>query len=109
MAVRISPTVYDPTIESDGLTLDTPLGPVDLVAVQRVLDGHPVEALTEAEMTEVLRRLGPVPAGTDFGYADDWDARARVRESLDITPPALSNRVVYRRRRDENTSAGKAA
>ncbi len=39
---------FDPSIASDGLTLDTPQGPVDLVAVQRKLAGRPVE-LTWAE------------------------------------------------------------
>ncbi|MBS2962099.1 hypothetical protein KGA66_03500 [Actinocrinis puniceicyclus] len=35
-------------IPSDGLTLDTPAGPVDLVAVQRALDGERLH-LTRAE------------------------------------------------------------
>ncbi|HVT68880.1 MAG TPA: hypothetical protein VHF26_14105 [Trebonia sp.] len=38
----------DPDTPSDGLTLDTPHGPVDLIAVQRALAGRPVE-LTRAE------------------------------------------------------------
>ena len=35
-------------IESAGLTVDTPLGPVDLVAIDRARSGHPV-TLTKAE------------------------------------------------------------
>lgn len=31
---------YDPSVPSDGLTLDTPQGPVDLVAVWRALEGQ---------------------------------------------------------------------
>jgi hypothetical protein len=108
MAVRIAPTVYDPEIESDGLTIDTARGPVDLVAVQRALDGHPIE-LTEAEWTYLSRRLGTAPTRAGFGYTDDFDARTRVREALDITPPVLSQRVVYRLRRDQITTARKAA
>jgi hypothetical protein len=38
----------DPQVPSDGLTLDTDHGPVDLVAVQRALSGRPVQ-LTRAE------------------------------------------------------------
>lgn len=38
----------DPQIPSDGLTLDTEHGPVDLVAIQRALAGRPVQ-LTRAE------------------------------------------------------------
>jgi hypothetical protein len=108
MTVRISPTVYDPAIESDGLTLDTPLGPVDLVAVQRVLDGHQVETLTEAEMTYLADTLGHAPRLRN-GYETEHDTRRRVAESLDITAPALSQRVVYRLRREQTNQARKAA
>lgn len=40
--------VYDPAVESDGLTIDTPTGPVDLIAIDRALAGRRV-ALTPAE------------------------------------------------------------
>jgi hypothetical protein len=40
--------VFDPEIESDGLTIDTAHGPVDLVAVQRALSGERLH-LTRAE------------------------------------------------------------
>lgn len=108
MSVRTAPTVYDPSITSDGLTLDTARGPVDLVAVQRALDGHPVE-LTEAEWTYLAHRIGTAPRRHGYGYADDFDARTRVREAQDITSGALSHRVVYRLRRDQTTTARKVA
>jgi hypothetical protein len=108
MTVRITPTVYDPHVASDGLTLDTPLGPVDLVAVQRVLDGHKVEALTEAEMTYLADTVGYAPRLRN-GYEVEHDTRRRVAESLDLTPPALSQRVVHRLRRDQTNQARKVA
>lgn len=39
---------YDPAVTSDGLTIDTPAGPVDLVAIDRARHGLPV-ALTPAD------------------------------------------------------------
>ena len=108
MTMRTIPTVYDPAIESDGLTLDTPLGPVDLVAVQRVLDGHPIDALTEAEMTYLATTLGYAPRLRN-GYEPEHDTRRRVAESLDISAPALSTRIIYRLRRDQTTTARKVA
>lgn len=42
-------------IESAGLTVDTPLGPVDLVAIERARSGQPV-TLTKAE-TAFLAKL----------------------------------------------------
>lgn len=108
MTFQTAPTVYDPAVASDGLTLDTPRGPVDLVAVQRALDGHPVK-LTEAEFTYLAHRIGTAPVRTGPGYADEFDARTRVREALDIAPPTLSHRVIYRLRRDQITTARKAA
>ena len=108
MTVKITPTVFDPAIESDGLTVDTPLGPVDLVAVQRVLDGHPIESLTEAEVTYLANTLGYAPRQLN-GFEIEHDTRRRVTESLDLTPPALSQRVIYRLRREQSTTARKVA
>ena len=45
----------DDPVASDGLTLDTPLGAVDLVAVRRKLSGFEVE-LTPAELAWIMRR-----------------------------------------------------
>ncbi|WP_034268266.1 hypothetical protein [Actinospica robiniae] len=108
MTIKTTPTVYDPAIESDGLTLDTPLGPVDLVAVQRVLDGHPIDALTEAEMTYLANTLGYAPRLRN-GYGPEHDTRRRAAESLHISAPALSTRIIYRLRRDQTTTARKVA
>lgn len=108
MTVRIAPTLYDPAVESDGFTLDTDLGPVDLVAVHRVLDGHRVESLTEAEMTYLAETLGYAPLERT-GYEAEHDARRRAAESLDLSVPALSGRITYRLRRDQPTTARKVA
>jgi hypothetical protein len=43
---------FEPAVESDGLTLDTPHGPVDLVAVERALAGERLH-LTYAEHRHV--------------------------------------------------------
>jgi hypothetical protein len=44
----VAAVLFDPSIESDGLTIDTAHGPVDLVAVQRYLTGERLH-LTRAE------------------------------------------------------------
>lgn len=49
--------VYDPDQASEGLTIDTPLGPVDLVAVARVRRGLPTP-LTLADHAYLLRVMG---------------------------------------------------
>ena len=108
MTVQTTPTVYDPAIESDGLTLDTPLGPVDLVAVQRVLDGHPIAELTRAEMDYLAHLLGCAPRLRN-GYEPEHDTRRRAAESLDLSVPALAGRIGYRLRRDQATTARKVA
>lgn len=53
------PNEVDASIASDGLTIDTVFGPVDLIAVKRALEHRPVE-LTDAETRYVarLRRNG---------------------------------------------------
>ena len=48
---------FDPQVASDGLTVDTPQGPVDLVAVARKLAGRPVELTwAERKYTAAIRR-----------------------------------------------------
>lgn len=47
--------IFDPDVPSDGLTLDTICGPIDLVAVQYAMSGRPV-ALTPAERQYVTAR-----------------------------------------------------
>ncbi|HTJ39485.1 MAG TPA: hypothetical protein VL738_40170 [Dactylosporangium sp.] len=48
--------VYDPDQPSDGLTLDTPAGPVDLIAVDRARRGWPTP-LTIADRAYLLASL----------------------------------------------------
>lgn len=50
-------------VASDGLTLDTPLGPVDTVAIERALSGQPVD-LTAAEVAYLFTRLAPTRTAT---------------------------------------------
>jgi hypothetical protein len=65
---------YDPAVTSDGLTLDTPNGPVDLVAVERVRFGE-VTPVTLADIRYIvgqlpdgqLEHVEPVAAGLGIG------------------------------------------
>lgn len=86
---RSTAGLYDPAIASDGLTMDTPLGPVDLVAVERAARGHTV-ALTEAERAWVVnrqvngaRRQAADAVGT--GYTGLLRALVRYRAELAST------------------------
>jgi hypothetical protein len=47
---------YTPAIASDGLTVDTELGSVDLVAVRRALRGDDRVRLSEAEIDWICQR-----------------------------------------------------
>ena len=78
------PDEGDP-VASDGLTLDTPLGPVDLVAVRRKLAGLEVD-LTPAELAWIMlrqrsgaRRQAAYALGT--GYIGLLRALERTRRS----------------------------
>ena len=53
-----TPDLYDANQPSDGLTIDTTGGPVDMVAVLRHVSGETDIALTAAEIT-VARTLDP--------------------------------------------------
>jgi hypothetical protein len=53
---------YDPQVPSDGATLDTDRGPVDLVAVTRALAGIPTD-LTVSEAAYAISLL-PASSGT---------------------------------------------
>jgi hypothetical protein len=44
---------FDPSVASDGMTIDTALGPVDLIAIERARAGRPV-TLTPAEAAYLL-------------------------------------------------------
>ena len=93
-------TLWNPAIPSLGFTVDTPLGPVDLVAVARARAGHPVE-LTEAELTWLA---------LEVGYVDDardplaMDERRRIAEAFGLTTAQVSARLTYRLHREGQTS-----
>lgn len=53
---RRKPLAYDPTVLSEGFTIDTPRGPVDLVAVGRVRAGVRTN-LTPAERAYLVNTL----------------------------------------------------
>ena len=48
-----TPDLYDANLPSDGLTIDTSAGPVDMVAVLRRLNREKVLRLTRAELDMV--------------------------------------------------------
>lgn len=87
-AVRVVP--------SDGLTVDTPLGPVDLVAVKRALAGDDRIRLTGAEHAWIANRQRPgvrrdAPEALGTGYTGLLRSLARHRRHLDrgaATAPA---------------------
>jgi hypothetical protein len=71
-------------VASDGLTLDTALGSVDTVAIDRVLAGRPVD-LTAAEVAYLFARLAPtLPAARPVAAALDlspYTVRDRARRT----------------------------
>jgi hypothetical protein len=83
---RASGGLYNPAVPSDGLTVDTPLGPVDLVAVHRKASGFDV-SLTVAEQAWITHRqrngARREAAGVlGVGYAGLLRALARTRRQL---------------------------
>lgn len=53
------PVAFDASIASDGLTIDTTFGPVDLIAVNHALEGRPVTlCLAERRYLSALRAAG---------------------------------------------------
>lgn len=74
---------YDPTVPSDGATLDTDRGPVDLVAVLRALSGQPVP-LTVADARYAVSLL-PVSHGTPI---------EKAARGLGIQPAAVQRAVI---------------
>lgn len=78
---QADPDESDP-VASDGLTLDTDLGPVDLVAIERARTGWPV-ALTAAEVAYLFAELpATLPAARPVAVALDlspYTVRDRAR------------------------------
>lgn len=60
----------DIAIESDGLTVDTPHGPADLVAVERLLAGQPTPAtLADTTLAYRLAKGGKITAARPIARA----------------------------------------
>lgn len=55
------PGEYNPRVASRGLTLDTDLGSVDMVAVERAMAGRGPITLTAAEREVLIDRLAGLP------------------------------------------------
>lgn len=77
--------LYDPAIRSDGLTVDTPLGPVDTVAIERALAGRPVD-LTAAEVAYLFAHMTPA-----------HDMVRPVATALNLHPDTVRSRVISAR------------
>lgn len=88
---------YDPTVPSDGATLDTGRGPVDLVAVMRALTGEPVP-LTRADAAYAVTLL-PASHGTAVEVA---------AAGLGITPDAVQRAVIRHWATRRTTTAANA-
>ena len=78
--------LFNPAVTSDGLTVDSPLGPVDLVAVDRKIRGFDVE-LTPAEHAWITRRQAngarrQAAEALGTGYTGLLRALARTRRQL---------------------------
>lgn len=58
----------DTSVDSDGMTIDTERGPVDLVAIEQARAGRPVQ-LTAAETAYLFRHLRP---GDPLTEAQDY-------------------------------------
>jgi hypothetical protein len=84
---------YDPAVPSDGATLDTDRGPVDLIAVERALAGIPTD-LTVSEAAYAISLL-PASSGTAVEVA---------AVGLGVSPAAVQRAVVRRRTRARTAS-----
>lgn len=90
-----TPELYDPDIASDGLSVDSPLGPVDLVAVERVLAGRPAP-LTLADLAYLYAHRPPAhehieTVAAALGVRPDTVKRAVERHRH--TPPRTGDRA----------------
>jgi hypothetical protein len=89
------PGQYNPRIASRGLTLDTDLGPVDTVALDRAEDGRGPVYLTEAERDVLITRLAlREPASR---WSGDTTLLERVAEAIGMSRERLAKRVYARR------------
>jgi hypothetical protein len=84
----VTERIYDPAIHSDGLTVDSGRGPVDLVVIERALRGLPVRP-TGAETTH-LAALVPL---------DDRTVAQRIADATGVTLEAVLRRATRARTR----------
>lgn len=90
-----TPGQYNPRIASRGLTRDTRLGPVDLVAVERALAGRGPVTLTAADYAELIERLAMRPPATR--YNAEGRIRREAAAAIGANPGTLSDHVCARR------------
>jgi hypothetical protein len=92
------PGQYNPRVASRGLTLDTGLGPVDTVAVDRAeqaRDGDTV-SLTAAEREVLITRLALRAPATRWNGQGRY--LARVAETIGVNADRLADKVYARRK-----------
>jgi hypothetical protein len=99
------PGEYNPRVASRGLTLDTDLGPVDTVALDRAEDGLGPVSLTEAERDVLVTRLALREPATR--WSGDPLFLGRVAEAIGVSPERLAKRV-YARRAELRAAAARA-
>jgi hypothetical protein len=90
-----TPGRYNPRIASRGLTRDTTLGPVDLVAIERALAGRGPLTLTRAEYAELIERLAMRPLATR--HNGEMRIRREAAEAIGANPATLTDDVCARR------------
>ena len=101
------PGQYNPRVASRGLTLDTDLGPVDTVALDRAeeaRDGDTV-LLTAAEREVLITRLALREPATRWNGQGRY--LARVAETIGANPDRLAEKV-YNRRAELRAAAARA-
>lgn len=89
------PGQYNPRVASRGLTLDTDLGPVDTVAIDRAEDAHGPVSLTQAELDVLATRLALREPGTRWNGEGLY--LAMVAEAIGRNLDRLVERVRARR------------
>lgn len=89
----MTPEPYDPEIPSTGMTLDTDLGPVDIVAIERVRHGHPTR-LTPAEDRHL-----------DSGLTYNAELEQLVAEALGLRRLSVNRRINRARERAAKQAA----
>jgi len=93
---RPQPGAYKPAIASDGLTVDTALGFVDLVAVKRALAGDDRVRLSEAEIDWICN-------------PQDYGARRQAADALGTGYTGLLRALKSHRKRMDRTDAQELA